>query len=95
MERVVQVHHAGDVRPRVPGRAEGPGGKGGPSSGAEDLIPLTVPEVRRLFTRLYLRPSAPAEEVLAWSRWRRKHQARARHCHYRTRAKRWGYDVQL
>ena len=49
------------------------------------LIPLTVPEVQRLLYRLIwqTRPTAPA--VLAWSRWRRRHQARARRCHYQRR----------
>jgi hypothetical protein len=53
-----------------------------------DLLPLTVPEVRRLLCRLVWAPAAPAEQVLAWSRWRRRHQARARRCHYRRRLRR-------
>ena len=44
---------------------------------------------------LYLRPSAPVDQVLAWSRWRRKHQARARLHHHQTRAKRGSDNVQL
>ena len=50
-----------------------------------ELLPLTVPEVRRLLCRLVWTPVVPAEQVLAWSRWRRRHQARARRCHYRRR----------
>jgi SRSO17 transposase len=53
-----------------------------------ELLPLTVPEVRRLLCRLVWAPAAPAEHVLAWSRWRRRHQARARRCHYRRRLRR-------
>ncbi|HEX5632932.1 MAG TPA: hypothetical protein VFX50_06870 [Gemmatimonadales bacterium] len=54
---------------------------------ATSLIPLTVPEVRRLLVRLVW-PSPPhADAVLAWSHWRRHHQAVARHCHYRHRAR--------
>jgi hypothetical protein len=49
------------------------------------LIPLTVPEVRRLVYRLVVRLLAPPEVVLHWSRWRRLHQARARRSHYQRR----------
>jgi hypothetical protein len=49
------------------------------------LIPLTLPEVRRLVYRMVLRILAPPEEVLHWSRWRRLHQARARRAHYHRR----------
>jgi hypothetical protein len=49
------------------------------------LLPLTVPEVRRLLVALVW--TAPVEPglVLAWSRWRRRHQARARRAHYQRR----------
>jgi hypothetical protein len=49
-----------------------------------ELIPLTVPEVRRLVYRLVVRILAPPEAVLHWSRWRRLHQARAQRSHYRS-----------
>jgi hypothetical protein len=49
------------------------------------LIPLTRNEIRRLFTGLCQRPPAPRLQ-LHWSRWRRRHQATARACHYRRRA---------
>jgi hypothetical protein len=48
------------------------------------LIPLTIPEVRRLVYRLVVRILAPPEAVLHWSRWRR-HQARAMYSHYQHR----------
>jgi SRSO17 transposase len=48
------------------------------------LIPLTLHEIRRLFTGLCQQPHAPAAQ-LHWSRWRRRHQATARACHYRRR----------
>ena len=51
------------------------------------LIPLTVPEVRRLLYRLIWRHQPTDESVLWWSRWRRRHQATARRCHYRRRQK--------
>jgi len=47
------------------------------------LIALTVNEFRRLFDALLLRPLHAVADILAWSRWRRKHQAIARACHHR------------
>jgi hypothetical protein len=52
----------------------------------DELIPLTVPEVRRLLWRLAWATAPPATHVLAWSTWRRRHQARARRCHYARRS---------
>ncbi|MGV1010735.1 MAG: IS701 family transposase [Dermatophilaceae bacterium] len=49
------------------------------------LIALTVAEFRRLFTALLVRGKHTINTVLAWSHWRRQHQARARDCHYRRR----------
>jgi hypothetical protein len=49
------------------------------------LIPLTVPEVRRLIVRLLLTRLPEVEEVLGWSEWRRRHQASARTSHYKKR----------
>jgi hypothetical protein len=54
------------------------------SSGA-DLLPITVPELRRLVWRLVWAGLAASEAVLAWSYWRRRHQLRAQRCHYRKR----------
>jgi SRSO17 transposase len=53
---------------------------------SDGLIPLTVNEIRRLFTGLLTRPSQTKTDVLNWSRWRRRHQAIALACHYRRRA---------
>jgi SRSO17 transposase len=47
------------------------------------LIALTVNEFRRLFDALLLRPLHAVADILAWSTWRRKHQATARACHHR------------
>jgi len=56
-------------------------------SGTHDdqLIPLTRHEIRRLFTGLCQQLPAPRLQ-LRWSRWRHRHQATARACHYRKRA---------
>src|ERR1700749_5115627 len=50
------------------------------------LIPLTRHEIRRLLTGLSRQLPTPAAQ-LHWSRWRRRHQATARNCHYRRRAR--------
>ncbi|MDT5052952.1 MAG: hypothetical protein QOF66_1318 [Mycobacterium sp.] len=49
------------------------------------LIPLTVNEFRRLFDALLLATHRTLTSLLAWSRWRRRHQYRARLSHYRRR----------
>jgi SRSO17 transposase len=59
-------------------------GHGPPPAG--QLVPLTAHEIRRLFTGLCQQRQTPAEQ-LHWSRWRRRHQATARACHYRRRAR--------
>jgi hypothetical protein len=46
------------------------------------LIPLTVPEVRRLLWGVVWRALPAVKQGLAWSSWRRHHQAVARRCHY-------------
>jgi len=52
---------------------------------AAELLPLTVPEVRRLlFALLYQSLPAPAH-ILHWSAWRRRHQARAKVAHIKRR----------
>ena len=49
------------------------------------LITLTVNEFRRLFDALLLATNHTIATLLAWSRWRRRHQYRARQSHYRRR----------
>jgi hypothetical protein len=44
-----------------------------------------VPEVRRLLVALVWTTPIQPGLVLAWSRWRRRHQARARRAHYQRR----------
>jgi hypothetical protein len=56
-----------------------------PPSLADVMIPLTVPEVRRLLEVALPLPVRSREARLAWSAWRRRHQATARRCHYRRR----------
>jgi len=49
------------------------------------LITLTVNEFRRLFDALLLTTNHTVTSLLAWSRWRRRHQHRARQSHYKRR----------
>jgi hypothetical protein len=50
------------------------------------LISLTCNEVQHLFATLLVRPAGDLGHRLAWSLWRRRHQARARACHYQRQA---------
>jgi hypothetical protein len=51
------------------------------------LIALSVAEIKRLFI-LVTRRLQPQAHHLAWTWWRRRHQARARWFHHRTRLRR-------
>src|SRR4029453_6779259 len=81
LDRLAPLRHLGPARPRVPGRdapgrrtRRGRGERGGPDPGRPDLIPLTVPEVRRLLLALAERGERRVHR-LRWSVWRRAHQA--------------------
>jgi SRSO17 transposase len=52
------------------------------------LTRLTCNEVQHLFAALVAAPVADPRHRLRWSLWRRRHQARARTCHYRRQATR-------
>jgi SRSO17 transposase len=52
------------------------------------LVGLTCNEIQRLFAALVIQPVTDAAHRLRWSLWRRRHQARARTCHYRRHANR-------
>ncbi|UKY55120.1 IS701 family transposase [Streptomyces inhibens] len=49
----------------------------------DGLTPLTCNEIQRLFITLVVRPVREVAHRLAWSAWRRRHQARAQAGHYR------------
>jgi SRSO17 transposase len=55
------------------------------------LIELTCAEIRRLFIALIVEPTRQVACPLRWSRWRRRHQHRARTSHYQRQqaAERW------
>ena len=52
---------------------------------AEELLPLTVPEVRHVLWQIVWPHVPPLWFVLAWSHWRRQHQARAKRVHTKQR----------
>ena len=84
---LVPAHHAGDAGPRLSDGDQASGNRRGRKRGHygpdEELIPVTVPEVRRLLTRLVWTETQPPDFILYWSWWRRRHQARAQQCHYK------------
>ncbi|KAB1920924.1 transposase, partial [Micromonospora sp. ALFpr18c] len=51
------------------------------------MIPLTIPETARLLATTWHRPK-PTDHDTHWRNWRRRHQARARWFHQRTRLNR-------
>jgi SRSO17 transposase len=55
-----------------------------PTSSREPM-PLTVPEIRRLFAACLVPPAMSVARLVHWSTWRRRHQATARRSHYRRR----------
>jgi hypothetical protein len=89
---MVSAYHPGNVRARLLDRTQGADTKKGTAldqGEAEELMPLTVPAVRRLLWRLAWSAVPDTEEVLAWSHWRRRHQARAKRFHIKRRAARF------
>ena len=86
--RLAAARHPLPVGARGAGGGAGDRGKKG---GADEpltatLLPLTVPEVRRLLQIAWqARTEAERAFHLAWSHWRRQHQAGARRSHYRRR----------
>ncbi|MGJ0490774.1 hypothetical protein [Methylobacter sp.] len=60
---------------------------------AAALIPLTVPEVRKLLWQWRWRHPPRIMHIVGWSLWRRRHQAVARACYYRRRREK--YNLQL
>jgi SRSO17 transposase len=53
-----------------------------PTTTDPTLIPLTRNEIRRLFTDLIKPARSTVHQILAWSHWRRRHQARSRTAHH-------------
>jgi hypothetical protein len=50
-------------------------------------IPLTRNEIATLFGTLVIKPARDPRHRLRWSAWRRRHQHRAKTCHYQRQAR--------
>lgn len=80
---LVCPHHPRDARPRLARHHPSCCRKRGTDASEPGMIDLTLPEIRRLLTRLVLRILDTTEHVWAWSRWRRRRQHQARLSHYK------------
>ncbi len=85
------AHRAAKKGDEPPSQNDDGGLQGQPGA----LVPLSVPEIRRLLCRLILTIVRPMDGVLAWSRWRRRHQAVPRYYHIRRRHARLESCLQL
>jgi hypothetical protein len=83
LDLLASVDHPGHARACLPGRGNRDRTDSQPTP--TGLITLTVNEFRRLFDALLLTTRHTITSLLAWSRWRRQHQYRARLSHYRQR----------
>jgi hypothetical protein len=70
------------LRDRTDTQAPPPARPSQPPPTDPGMIPLTVPEITRLLTPP---PAKPPGLTGHWATWRRRHQARARWYHQRTR----------
>jgi SRSO17 transposase len=75
------------LRGRTGSEAPAPSSPGQAPPAEPGMIPLTVPEIRRITAALTARPMPPPL-VIHWDAWTRRHQARARWFHQRARLKR-------
>jgi len=75
---------AAQLRDRTDTQAPPPAGPHDDPPADPGLIPLTVPEVRRLLAAA-LSPPKPPGRTAQWLQWRRRHQARSRWFHKRAR----------
>jgi hypothetical protein len=75
------------LRDRTDAQAPPPPRPDAPPPADPGLIPLSVPEIRRLLASALLRPKPPGHAA-HWLRWRRRHQARSRWFHKRARLER-------
>jgi len=69
------------LRDRTDTQAPPPARPDQPPPADPGMIPLTVPEITRLLTAQPAKPGHAGH----WPNWRRRHQARTRWCHQRTR----------
>src|SRR5271165_3181210 len=72
------------VKDRTDTQAPSPVRAGQPPPAEPGMIPLTIPEIKRLLAALTTRP-LPRWLIIHWDAWTRRHQARSRWFHKRTR----------
>jgi hypothetical protein len=82
---------AAQLTGRTDTQAPPPVRPGQPPPAEPGMIPLTVPEIRNLLAAALRRPHPP-DHACHWLNWRRRHQARSRWFHHRTRLNRH-YDL--
>jgi SRSO17 transposase len=75
---------AAQVKGRTDTQAPPPARPDQPPPAEPGMIPLTIPEIKRLLAALTTRP-LPRWHVIHWDAWTRRHQARARWFHKRAR----------
>jgi hypothetical protein len=75
------------LKDRTCSQAPPPAGPGQPPPPDPGMIPLTVPEIKRLLAAFTARPRPPGHAI-HWNAWTRRHQARSRWFHQRARLKR-------
>ncbi|HZM83256.1 MAG TPA: IS701 family transposase [Candidatus Limnocylindrales bacterium] len=51
----------------------------------DQILPLSIAEIRRLLPHIFTAPDVSLRHTLSWLAWRLVHQARARHFHYKRR----------
>jgi SRSO17 transposase len=78
---------AARLRDRTDTQAPPPNTPAQPSPAEPGMIPLTVPEIKRLLAAALQHPKPPGHDT-HWRNWRRRHQARSRWFHQRTRLNR-------
>ena len=78
---------AAHLKDRTDSQAPPPNTPDQPPPPEPGMIPLTVPEVKRLLADALHHPN-PSGHDTHWRNWRRRHQARARWFHQRARLNR-------
>lgn len=81
--QLLPAHHPLHVHPRLPQRH--PLKKGGPHPGSEQLVRLSLPEIRHPITWIAWHRQPDPRHILRCSLWRRKNQLRAQQSHYKAR----------
>ncbi len=61
----------------------------GTDAASRPLVAFSVGEIRHLISRLLVMTGIALEHILAWSVWRRMHQAVAKACHWQARGLCW------